>query len=332
MVHFAERRKFLMRLGAAAGTALAPWPARAQAVPVIGFLSAGAEQQLAPFAAAFVRGLREGGFVEGQNVHIAYRWASGVAARLPEMAADLVQRRVSLIAAFGTPSARAAKNVVAGTSIPVVFANGSDPVADGLVASLNRPGGNITGVTSIAAEVVPKRLEILRAALPAGAAIAFLINPTNPLSRTEQDATERAARALNHKIEVVTAGTEAEIEKAFGILEDRKVRGLIIATDLLFFGQMPRLAALARQHGIAAIAPLREFVVAGGLMSYGASIADAYRQAGAYAGKVLKGEPPGDLPIMQPTKFDLSVNARTAKALELELPPTLVALADEVLE
>jgi len=327
-----RRRQFISLVG---GAAMA-WPVAARgqqpAMPVIGFLSAGAPQALAHFAAAFTHGLKEAGYVEGRNVAIEYRWARGAAARLPELAADLVSRHVDVIAAFGTPSARAAKLAVARSPIPVVFANGSDPVADGLVASLNRPGGNITGVTSIAAFIVPKRLELLRAAVPEGGIMALLINPTNPLSASEREGTEAAARTLGQRLDVITARDAGEIEGAFITLAQQKIGALVIATDLLFYGQMERLAALALRHKLPAVAPLREFVIAGGLMSYGASIPDAYRQAGVYTGRVLKGEKPAELPIMQPTRFNFAINLNAAKSLSIEIPVTLLALADEVIE
>lgn len=327
-----KRRHFLGGLGGA----VTAWPlatrAQHQAMPVVGFLNAGSAYQLANFAAAYVRGLSESGYAEGKDVRIEYRWANGTTARLPELAASLVSHRVALIAAFGTPSARVAKSAIAGTSIPMVFANGSDPVADGLVASINRPAGNITGVTSIAAAIVPKRLELLRELVPNISTVAILINPNNPLSVAERTGTEIAASSVGQRLEVLSARNSDEVELAFAQLRERKVGGLIITTDLFYFGHMKRFAELAIQHGMPAVAPLREFAVSGGLISYGASIPDAYRQAGVYSGRVLKGEKPEDLPILQPIKFDYVINLATAKALGLDIPPMMLARADEVIE
>jgi putative tryptophan/tyrosine transport system substrate-binding protein len=328
-----RRREFIVTL--VGGSAVA-WPlalrARQPAIPVVGFINAGVPQALAVFAAAFAQGLNETGYVEGRNVTIEYHWASGAYERLPEIATDLVARRVAVIAVFGAVASRMTKAAIAGSSIPMVFANGSDPVADGLVTSLGRPGGNITGVTTIAASIVPKRLEFLRATVPAVVAMAIVINPDNPFSVAEQRATQEAARDRGQQLEVLTARNESEIEAVFAMLAKRHIGAVIISTDLFFFAQMDRFAALAVRNVVPASAPYREFPVSGGLMSYGASVAEAYREAGIYTGRILKGEKPGDLPVMQPTKFDLIINLRTAKALGLTVPPTLLALADEVIE
>jgi putative tryptophan/tyrosine transport system substrate-binding protein len=327
-----KRRGFITLLGGAA----AAWPLAARAqqrtLPVVGFLNAGAPRALAVFAAAFRQGLEEIGYVEGRNVVIEYRWAGGAYDRLPQMTADLVVRRVAIIAVFGVVASRIAKAAVAGSSIPMVFANGGDPVADGLVSNLSRPGGNITGITSVAASIVPKRLEFLRAAIPSTTAMAIVTNPDNPFSVAEERATQEAARDRGQQLEVLTARNESEIEAVFATITHRRISAVIISTDLLFFSQMERFATLSVRNGVPASAPYREFPVGGGLMSYGASITEAYRQAGVYTGRILKGEKPGDLPVLQPTKFDLIINLRTVKALGLTLPPTLLALVDEVIE
>jgi putative tryptophan/tyrosine transport system substrate-binding protein len=312
----------------------AAWPlvARGQQLPVIGVLGSGAPGSL--FTAAIAEGLRETGFVERQNVLLEYRWASGDYRRLPVMAAELVERKVSVLLTFGTPAARPAKRASANVApaIPVVFSFGSDPVAEGLVASLNRPGGHMTGVTSIAGELAPKRIEIMRELLGDKAVIAALVNPDNPLGQAERRDSERAARALGQSLEIITASSEREIDAAFAGLKQRGIHALIIAVDTFYFGQMRRMAGLASSHGIPAIGPLRDFTLAGGLMTYGASIYDVNRQAAVYVGRVLQGVQPSELPVLQPTKFELVINLKTAKTLGLEIPPTLLARADEVIE
>jgi putative tryptophan/tyrosine transport system substrate-binding protein len=326
-----RRRKFITLLGGVA----AGWPiaARAQqsAVPVVGILNSASPSLL---VVAFVQGLREAGYVENQNVLIEYRYARGAYERLPALAAELVNLRVELIAAGGTPAVRVAKtaSVRPMPAIPVVFTMASDPVAEGFVASLNRPGGNMTGITSIAGALAPKRLDLIREFLRDDAAIAVLINPSNPLAGAEQRDTEAAARAIGQRLEVLTASNEGEIDEAFASLKRRDVGALIIAADIFYYGQMQRLATLAARHLMPAIGPLRDFAAEGGLLSYGASITDVYRQAGIIAGKVLRGARPADLPVQQPTKFELVVNLGTAKRLSFELSPKLLALADEVIE
>jgi putative tryptophan/tyrosine transport system substrate-binding protein len=278
--------------------------------------------------------LRETGFIEGQNVLIEYRRAMGVYARLPSLAAELVGLSVDLIAALGTPAVRAAKNVSTKSvpAIPVVFVMGSDPVSDGFVESLNRPGGNMTGVTSIAGALATKLLELMREFLRDDAALALLINPSNPISGTFRQDTEAASRVVGQRLEVLTAGNAGEIEQAFAALKPRHVGALIIAVDTFFFTQMQRMATLAAQYRVPTIGPLRAFAVEGGLLSYGPSIPEVVRQVGVLAGKILKGERPGDLPVQQPTKFELVVNLKTARELGIELSPKLLALADEVIE
>ena len=327
-----KRREFIALLG---GAALV-WPlkARAQqpAMPVVGILGSGSPAPL--FTAAVAEGLKETGYVEGQNVRIEYRWARGAYDRLPALAAELVDLRVSVLATFGTAAARVAKaaSVKVTPALPVVFSFGSDPVGEGLVASLNRPGGNMTGSTSIAGSLAPKRLELLRQVLRSDDAMAILINPDNPLSIAERKDAEAASRAVGQRLGVLTATSESEIDAAFAVLKQRQIGALIIAVDTFYFGQMRRMAALAIRHAVPAIGPLRDFATAGGLMTYGPSIQEVNRQAAVYVGRVLKGEKPADLPVVQPTRFELVINLKTAKALDLDLPAQLLALADEVIE
>ena len=326
-----RRRDFIALFGGAA--AAWPLPARAQqtAMPVVGFLSGAAQEQTAGFVAAFVEGLKESGYVEGQDVLLEYRWANGVYERLPELAAELVGRRVAIIAAFGTQTIRAAKAAVASSSIPVVFATGSNPVVDGLVESLNHPGGNITGTTSIGGELAPKRLELIREVVPTAKIIGILINPNSPLSAVQLAEAETAAHATGQSLKVLTARNESEIEAVF-VSMDRQVGALMISLDTFYLGQMERFASLAVRHALPAIAPLREFARSGGLMSYGTSISETYRQAGIYTGKILKGSKPSDLPIIQTTKVELVINLKAAKALGLTISLPLLGLADEVIE
>jgi putative ABC transport system substrate-binding protein len=282
----------------------------------------------------FAQGLKESGYTEGQNVRMEYRWAQGAYDLLPGMAKELVSLPVNVLATFGTAAARVAKtaSVEVSPPVPVVFSFGSDPVAEGLVASLNRPGGNITGSTSIGGSLAPKRLELLRAFLRDDAKLAILINPDNPLSEAERADAQRAARTLGQCLEVLNARNESEIDAAFASLKERHISGLIIAVDTFYFGQMRRMAVLAIRFAVPAIGPLQEFTAAGGLMTYGPSIQEVNRQAAIYVGKILKGARPADLPVMQPTRFELAINLRAAKALGLDVPQTLLATADEVIE
>jgi putative tryptophan/tyrosine transport system substrate-binding protein len=328
-----RRRQFITLLGGAA----AAWPLAVRAqqrerVRQIGYLHSASRSQFVD--AAFRQGLQTMGFVEGQNVTIEGRWAQGAFDQLPRLAAELVGMHVELIAAAGTPAVRVAKaaSVKAVPNIPVVFVMGGDPVAEGIVESLNRPGENITGITTVSAALTPKRLELVREFLRDGAPIAFLLNPASSLSEPDRKDAEAAAAAIGQKLEILTASNQAEIERAFATLTQRKFSVLIIAADLYFYSQMQRMATLAVQTNVPTIGPLREFAVDGGLLSYGASIPELNRQVGVLVGRVLNGARPADLPVQQPTKFELVINLKTAKALGVTVPPALLARADEVIE
>jgi putative ABC transport system substrate-binding protein len=327
-----RRREFITLLGGAA----AAWPlaARAQqaAMPVIGFMSARSADDRQGLAAAFRRGLNESGFVERQkNVAIEYRWAEFHYDRLPAIAADLVRREVAVIAAIsGTPSVLAAKAATA--TIPIVFAMGSDPVTSGVVTNLSRPEGNVTGASFFTTVLGPKRLELLRELGPKATTIAVLVNPDNPVSTAEATRVEAAAHAIGQQTHVLNARTAGHIDRAFKLMVEQRIDALLVTADPFFIRQGDKLAALTARHTIPAIYFGRELVAAGGLMSYGTIQSDTYRQAGVYVAQILKGAKPGDLPVMLPTKFELVINLKAAKGLGLEIPPTLLATADEVIE
>ena len=320
-----RRRNFIIGI---VGTATA-WPlaARAQqtSVPVVGFLNSGS-----PYAArdsAFRAGLATTGYIEGQNVTVDFHWAEGRYAELPALAAELVRRQVTVIFAGGPPAARAAK--AASSTIPIVFTTGDDPIKDGLIASLNRPGGNATGINLIAAELEAKRLGLLHELIPAAVLIGVLLNPKNPNFETQLRDVQSAAIG---QVELLNASSRNEIEAAFTTLVSRRAGAISVGSDPFFFAQINQLVELAARHSIPAIYEWREFVAAGGLLSYGVSLAGAYREAGIYVGRILKGEKPADLPVLQPTKFELVINLKTAKALGLDVPDRLLALAEEVIE
>ena len=326
-----KRREFITLLGGAA----AAWPlaARGQqrAMSMIGFLSSRSPGESAGVVAAFRQGLGEAGFVEGQNLAIAFRWAEGHYDRLPALAAELVDLRVvALFAAGGPPSAVAAK--AATSTIPVVFSAVNDPVRLGLIPSLNRPSGNITGMSFLNSEIIGKSAQLLKEMVPAVAAIAYLVNPSSPSAEVYSKEAPAIARTLGIRVPVLDASTEHDLDEAFASLGKIGADALVVPAEPFFDSQRDRIVALAARHALPAIYGLREYAVAGGLMSYGASLPDAYRQGGVYVGRILKGDKPADLPVMQPTKFDLVLNLKTSKALGLTVPDRLLALADEVIE
>ena len=327
-----QRREFITLLGGAA----AAWPlaahAQQPAMPVIGFLGIRSPAELTHLVAAFRQGLNETGYVEGQNVTIEYRWADNQYDRLPMLASELASRGVAVIAATGGGlSPLAAK--AATTTIPIVFTSADlDPVKYGLVASLNRPGGNITGVTPVTAGLAAKRLQLLHELIPAATVIAFLVNSSNPASESETRDVRAAALALGLQLHFVSANNELEFDAAFAGFAGKQIGALILGTDPMYLSRRERLIVLTARYAVPAIYFFREFATDGGLLSYAPNLADAYRQVGVYVGRILKGEKPADLPVVQPTKFDLVINLKTAKTLGIDVPAKLLALADEVIE
>jgi len=325
-----RRREFITFLGGAAA-----WPiaARAQqtAMPVVGFLNAASAKSYARQLSAFLKGLGEAGYVDGQNVAIEYRWADGQNDRLPALASDLVHRQVTVIAATTTAASLAAKAATA--TIPIVFETGADPVQLGLVPNLNRPGGNITGVTQTNQEVTPKRLQLLHELVPTASIMALLINPASPYqAQTQSSAALLAAHTLGLALHVLHASTESDFDAAFTNTIQLRAGGLVIAADPFFIGQSEQLATLTVRHAVPAIFETREFTAAGGLMSYGAPIGETYQLAGNYTGRILRGDKPADLPIQLATKVELIINLKAAKALGINVPNTLIGRADEVIE
>jgi putative ABC transport system substrate-binding protein len=325
-----KRREFITLLGSAAA-----WPVAARAqqrpTPLIGFLNSLSREGWLAYLAAFHQGLKEAGYVDGQNVTIEYRWADGHYDRLPMLAVDLVRRHVDLIVATGgNPSALAAK--AATTTTPIVFIAAGDPVKEGFVASLNRPGGNMTGVSIITTSLEAKRLELLHDLIPDAVAIAVLLNPNFSEAETQLKVVQIAAERLGQQIRVLNAGSEAEIDRAFAELIQHRTNALLVASDPFFFGVRDKLVGLAARYAIPTIYFVREFTMAGGLMSYGASLSRTYHQMGVYSGRILKGDKPADLPVEQPTRFELVLNLKTAKALGLSVPQTLQVTAEEVIE
>jgi len=327
-----RRREFVFLLG---GCAAAAWPlaVRAQqaAMPVVGYLNFGSPESDVPRLTGLRRGLNQSGYVEGRNLMIEYRWAGNQADRLPELAADLVQLRVAVIVSPGVAATRAAK--AATTSIPIVFGISNDPVQLGLVASLNRPGGNVTGFNSVSSELGAKALALLHELVPSITTVGFLENPNNPRYEAyyERDVL-RAATVIGLKIQVLKARIDREIDAAFVSLVQARTGALLVGGDSLFNNRIEQIVALAARHAIPTMYHYREFVVAGGLISYGSSLMDAYREVGLYTGRILKGEKPVDLPVIQATKLELIINLKTAKALGLQIPDRLLALSDEVIE
>jgi putative ABC transport system substrate-binding protein len=330
MASHIERRKFLAALGGAAA-----WPLAARAqqstMPVIGYLSSFPADINSKLAQAFRQGLNDAGFFEGRNVIIEYRWdGEGRYDQLPTMAADLVGRRAAVLFASPIPAALAAK--AATTTVPIVFAIGSDPIETGLVVSLNRPAGNVTGATFLSVELGAKRLELLRDFVPKIASIGLLVNPNNPNAAVQTKEMQAATTALGLHLHVLSAGSQSDFDNAFATLVQERTDALVVSADPFFFSHRDQVVALALRYSMPAVYYAREFVAAGGLISYASSFSDSFRQAATYVGRILKGEKPADLPVLQPTKFELVINLKTAKALGLSVPPTLLARADEVIE
>jgi putative tryptophan/tyrosine transport system substrate-binding protein len=325
-----RRREFVATLGGAAAWPLAAH-AQQPAMPVVGFLSPGSAAAFSSRTDAFRRGLNETGYTEGRDVAIEYRWADGHFDHLPALVADLVQRRVTVLAVGGGPApALAAK--AATSEIPILIVTGDDPVKYGLVASLNRPGGNITGAAFFSTTLAAKRLELVRQLVPASDGVALLVNPNNVESVNEARDLKAAAQAVGQQTTVLRAGNASELDAVFADVAQPRIKAILVGSDAFFVVLRDQLVALAARYAVPTMYPIREFVVTGGLVSYGNSIPDAYRQIGLYAGRILKGEKPADLPVAQPTKFELVINLKTAKALDLTIPPGILAIADEVIE
>jgi putative ABC transport system substrate-binding protein len=325
-----RRREFITLLGSAAAWPLAA-PAQQAAMPVVGFLSGGAPGPFKHLVAAFREGLKETGYIEGQNATIQYRWAEGQYDRLPLLATDLARRQVAVIAATGgTQAGLAAKAATA--TIPIVFSSGIDPITAGLVVSFNRPGGNVTGVYLLISELDPKKLGLLRELVPNASVIAVLLNPRSADIRARSAGVQEAARTVGQHIRILHASTERELETAFASLAELRAGALVVSSDPFFNSRRDQIVALAARYAIPAIYEGREYALAGGLISYGTSLAEGYRQVGLYAGRILKGEKPADLPVVQPTKFEYVINLKTAKTLGLTVPSSMQFLADEVIE
>jgi putative tryptophan/tyrosine transport system substrate-binding protein len=326
-----KRREFITLLGGAA----VAWPlaARAQqpAMPVVGFLNPTSLDPNVDNLRGFRQGLKEAGYVEGENVAIEYRWAENQIERLPELAAELVRRQVAVIATTGATAAASAAKATTAT-IPIVFLTGADPVRDNLVTSLARPGGNLTGINLLTTDLTAKRLELLRVLVPGAIRVAVLVNPAGPAPETMLNHVEVAARAIGLQIQVLNAGTSREINAAFATFVRERPDAIFVGGDPFFVSRRVQLVHLASRHAVPAAYSVREYVVAGGLMSYGSNLTDAFRQVGVYTGRILKGAKPADLPVVQASKFELVINAETARMLGLALPPTLLAIADEVIE
>jgi putative ABC transport system substrate-binding protein len=325
-----RRREFITSLGGA----VAAWPlvalAQQTALPVVGFMNNSNAKGTEGLQAAFLQGLSETGYIDGKNVTIEYHWADGQPDRLSGVAGELVRRRVSVIVATSTPAALAAKAATA--TIPIVFETAADPIKLGLAASLNRPGGNATGVAQFNSVLVSKRVGVLHDLIPTAKIIGMLVNPTDPRIEAQTNDAQEAARSLGLQIHVVNASTDAEIDAAFAALPELRIEAFLVGTGELFRRQAGQIVMLAARRGVPTIYQYREFAAAGGLISYGTSLPDAYRLTGIYAGRVLRGEKPADLPVMQPTKFELVINLKTARTLGLTIPPRVLAIADEVIE
>jgi ABC-type uncharacterized transport system substrate-binding protein len=326
-----RRREFITLLGTAASWPLAARAQQAAAMPVIGFLNGQSPRTWVPMVAAFHRGLKEASYIEGQNVDIEYRWAEGQPDRLPALAAEFVQRRVSVIVATGGNNPAIAAKAATST-IPIVFTSNDDPRKYGLVASLNRPGGNVTGVSWFSAELGPKRLDLLHDLVPNVMTVALLLNPNNAETARQPAELQEAARVLGMQIVILHASIVSDIDNAFSTIIQDRIGALVVAADSFLASRREQITTLAARHAVPAIYVNREMAGAGGLMSYGNSLADGYRRAGIYTARILKGEKPADLPVDQATKFELIINLKAARALGLEIPSRLLALADEVLE